>query len=389
MKVSKRAAPVALPALTSLRFFAALAIVIHHCNGVFWPAADLGPLDAGVSFFFVLSGFILTHVYFDVNGRFASYNASHTASYYFYTARIARIWPLHLVCLFLTIIFINVPEPFDLTVLLANAVMLHAWIPFDRYFFSYNYASWSISTELFFYLMLPLLLRISTWQRCAMLLFSLAIVLALALLSAAEHLPVWDTSGNQLSSTGLLYTNPLARFAEFLSGVICGVWWVKKTGGRSSSRSVGTVVECAAMVAFVLAFRFFLRGGATLSSSAWMLDASTRSLLSEWLSHVGLTPFAAVLIVVFAGHKGLLSQALSQRGWVFLGEISFALYLVHQISLRWLQQHGAQFTLPGFGLFIVGLIVLATILHLVIEKPARAWLMRRYNRDVVHPAMRQ
>lgn len=205
----------ALAALTSLRFFAALAIVIHHCNGVFWTAADLGPLDAGVSFFFVLSGFILTYMYHDTVAEKFDWRR-------FYTARFARIWPLHVVCLILTIAFVTVPEPFDGGVLVANSLMLHAWIPFDRYFFSYNYASWSISTELFFYLLFPFVLQSSATWRYALLTFSLATVMAFVLWGATAHLPVWDTAGNHLSSTGMLYTNPLARFAEFLLGVIGG-----------------------------------------------------------------------------------------------------------------------------------------------------------------------
>ena len=172
----------ALHALTSLRFFASLAIVVHHCNGVFWPAADLGPLDAGVSFFFVLSGFILAYVYHDPSsGQFAWGR--------FYVARLARIWPLHLVCLLLMIAFVKVPESFESGVLLANGLMLHAWIPFDRYFFSYNYASWSISTELFFYMLFPFALRCTPSMRFALLACSFAVVLALALFSAADGRP--------------------------------------------------------------------------------------------------------------------------------------------------------------------------------------------------------
>jgi peptidoglycan/LPS O-acetylase OafA/YrhL len=50
--------------LTALRFFAAFAILIHHAKGNFFPPEFLAglPLDAGVTFFFVLSGFILSHV---------------------------------------------------------------------------------------------------------------------------------------------------------------------------------------------------------------------------------------------------------------------------------------------------------------------------------------
>ena len=52
----------ALHALTSLRFFAAAMIVVHHTHHYFGYGTDLAmriALDRGVSFFFVLSGFIL------------------------------------------------------------------------------------------------------------------------------------------------------------------------------------------------------------------------------------------------------------------------------------------------------------------------------------------
>lgn len=59
-----------LPALTGLRFFAAIAIVLHHMRGTFGFPSDFltqFPLGNGVSFFYVLSGFILTYVYRERN----------------------------------------------------------------------------------------------------------------------------------------------------------------------------------------------------------------------------------------------------------------------------------------------------------------------------------
>lgn len=79
-----------LPALTGLRFFAAFAIVVLHGMAA-WPlpifVAELA-LNQGVSFFFVLSGFILTYVYRDLSGKGAVRE--------FYIHRIARIWPVHI-----------------------------------------------------------------------------------------------------------------------------------------------------------------------------------------------------------------------------------------------------------------------------------------------------
>jgi peptidoglycan/LPS O-acetylase OafA/YrhL len=391
-----------LSALTSLRFAAALAIVVHHCNGVFWPAAVLGPLDAGVSFFFVLSGFILTYVYRDVPLTGAHVRA-------FYRARLARIWPLHLVCLFLTIAFIAVPEPFDPGVLAANALLLHAWIPLDRYFFSFNYVSWTISTEVFFYLSFPFIMAHARRWLNRTLILALLLVVALALTSYWAHLLPWETTHDHLSSTGLLYTNPLARLGEFLFGVATGVLF-QNEGAESESLSVAegkrqrllwSCAEIASVALFVVGYRYLLWGYAPaihtilLSAGATSVPltsiAGESALLSqisplasmvvnEWANHVGLTPFAVLLIYVFAHQRGVLSHGLGQRWLVFLGEMSFALYLVHQIVLRFFQQHAWRDDLVGFVEYLTCAFLAAAALHVLLEKPARAWLGARAQR---------
>src|SRR5260370_9304602 len=90
-----------LDALTGLRFFAAFAIVIHHSRGTFLTADRLSdwPLDSAVSFFFVLSGFVLTHVYPQLPSR------EHIGKFLF--SRFSRIWPVHLFSLFLTLFFLS------------------------------------------------------------------------------------------------------------------------------------------------------------------------------------------------------------------------------------------------------------------------------------------
>src|SRR5262245_7472899 len=90
-----------LDALTALRFFAAAAVVIHHSRGLFLPQALGGWLLAkfGVSFFFVLSGFILVHVYPELpTGR---------SVVRFWMARVARLWPLHLVSIGLLFVLVD------------------------------------------------------------------------------------------------------------------------------------------------------------------------------------------------------------------------------------------------------------------------------------------
>src|SRR5579863_1388808 len=94
MTIPNRVSVENLPALTSLRFVAAMMIVFWHCAGAGmpWPWLRYAPasLVHGVSFFFVLSGFILTHVY--RSRGFPGYKR-------FVTLRIGRLWPVHAVAI--------------------------------------------------------------------------------------------------------------------------------------------------------------------------------------------------------------------------------------------------------------------------------------------------
>ena len=89
--------PPDLRALTTLRFLAALWVVLFTA----WQYLDIGVVPVavtkgylGVEVFFVLSGFILSHVYLEAAGRKEGFSYRG-----FLWARIARVYPLHLVTL--------------------------------------------------------------------------------------------------------------------------------------------------------------------------------------------------------------------------------------------------------------------------------------------------
>lgn len=114
-----------------MRFFAAIMVVAIHLRGLFgiprdW-AADV-PLMQGVSFFFVLSGFILTHAYPRL--------ATSTNQVNFWVARFARIFPLHLITLCLAIA-VDTGKQEVLTTLyggtasVMDVLLLRAWVPID------------------------------------------------------------------------------------------------------------------------------------------------------------------------------------------------------------------------------------------------------------------
>lgn len=167
-----------IAALTSLRFVAAMAVVLFHSGGPGLTHAGVLPTPLvnllgngylGVPFFFVLSGFILTHVYQDRLGTRAQ-----TRRYG--VARMARVYPVYLLALGLTAIWVPL-EDWSLASF-PQFVMLQSWTPAwpgGAWFENWNIAAWTLSIELVFYLTFPVLLvwldRLSTaglWRSVAL-----------------------------------------------------------------------------------------------------------------------------------------------------------------------------------------------------------------------------
>ncbi|HEX6528263.1 MAG TPA: acyltransferase family protein, partial [Burkholderiales bacterium] len=117
-----------LEQLTSLRFFAALMIVFHHADGMFGIGRSPVNLGQGVSFFFVLSGFILTYVY-------PSLDAGREVRR-FWLARFARIWPAYLATFLLAFALLFLE--WDGVTGVAHLAMVQAWLPLSVFYFSYN-----------------------------------------------------------------------------------------------------------------------------------------------------------------------------------------------------------------------------------------------------------
>lgn len=143
-----------LDTLTSLRFVAAVMIVVGHGYAYFhYPDFPLHfPLNQGVSFFFVLSGFVLAYAYPELP------SVKHVTR--FIWARFARIWPAHIASIVLMLCLVPptlwyVPPSHPLLYSIANVLMVQAWIPFQESYLGLNGVSWSISTEFFFICVSP------------------------------------------------------------------------------------------------------------------------------------------------------------------------------------------------------------------------------------------
>jgi len=363
--------PEKLHALTSLRFFAALAIVMHHCRELFLPPSALldWPLGQGVSFFFVLSGFILAYVYPELKTTRAVLE--------FWKARIARVWPVHAACLFLLILLapqfrVWNPGPF-----LLNCFLLHSWAPWPDLFFSFNGPSWSVSTELGFYALFPVMIKgfCRNWWKV----LTAAAVLLVCLMVACEvfELPAFDIKTNTISTLSLLYISPLGRLFEFVVGMCSAVLWTSFRPRMGSNLWWWTMAELSSVVLVFWVARYGTQ------HLILMAVAGPLPVAAVWLMHAGAFMSFAVLIVTFASGSGLLGRLLSTSPLVFLGEISYSMYMLHQV-LIWGYVSNFGWTAPAtqtptaLVCFLSVVLISSAALHLSIERTCRNMLTQSF-----------
>jgi peptidoglycan/LPS O-acetylase OafA/YrhL len=360
-----------LDALTSLRFVAAAMIVLSHAHPLFgsFGIANAAPMGQGVSFFFVLSGFILTYNYPSLPDK--------AAIQHFWLARFARVWPLHAVmCLLWIAVLFDFdrqqffPGVWGMIKLGANLLLLQSWVPLKEWSLSFNGVAWSLSVEAFFYLCFPLL--IAAWRRHWHWLFATQGLMILCFLLVGNYfaLPAED-SYDGIGLLGLVYFNPLVRLFEFTVGILVAKFVLEKRADTVTlTVSQWLFLEIAVLAPAVigmLAAANFVGIGQTIGKS-----------FAYYFTRDGLWLFWALLIGVFALSQGPIARALSARVPVFLGEISFALYLCHALLIHYLTPYAdtiARFGWRGALLWWVAVLTLSALLFIGVEKPMRQWIL--------------
>jgi len=355
-------------ALTSLRLFASVFIVVDHSTDQSqgW-IRDL-PFYQGVTFFFVLSGFILTYSYPSLLNR--------SAIKAFWVARFARVWPAYLVSLLLAVVLLpgdfgdaaNLKGTFPLVL---GILCLQSWVPLPQWYFAGNAVCWSISVEAFFYACFPWLVRDldRTWPLklgiCA------SAVIAIIITIGMLHLPNYASTVTELDADALIYIFPLTRLVDFMTGMAAASMFRQYRWTRIEQAGTATILEAAIVVTII--------AQCALGPTWYEGDSPVHRLFSNgaalWIERSGSAPLYALLIVVFAQEKGALSRALRGRFWVLGGEISFALYLLHQIWLRWMRSHAAIVDLVPHDLiwvlYTALIFVTSYAMWALIEKPCR------------------
>jgi len=366
MKQSER-----IDSLTGLRFFAAFLIFLWHLRGYFLPNDAFGrffPAGA-VPLFFVLSGFVLS-----VSGmRGRSWTD-------FFVARVARIWPAHMAALVLLFaVFwpwskVYFDDAQSLANLALNVTLIQDWFPINAIYGGYNGVSWSISAEMFFYAIFPLLFFIANRRPLRLLVVGPVLVVSFILCVSAA-IPSIDHAW-------LGAMNPISGAWAFIFGVLCGTWFMRDTArGKRIGAAGWTAIELAAIALALLG------NGRYLTPDLSGLPLPVQMFAKD----LGPAPVYAMLITVLALSKGWIARALSGKVLVYLGEVSFSFYLVHQIIIRWYADKTALFDGASWGarlgfVTLASLLVSMLIFHCV-ETPCRKAIVNAWkNRKSTHAA---
>ena len=342
-----------LKPLTSIRFFAALWVVLYSYVKELNVPINVGLAEhgyLGVDLFFILSGFILSYVYLEAfgAGRFNYLS--------FVNLRLARIYPLHIATLLFTLALIAVAAikgvPLDANAgnwasLPAHLTLTQAWGLAPSA--SFNHASWSISAEWFAYLTFPVA-AVMAWRlrNRPVLAVGLAAALVVALNLAFAAL-----AGFSLTHATFQW-GALRIVPSFLLG--CALFLAWRSGAVSNPR--------------------LALAGAAISSLAVIIAASFSGSDIVIVLALGLL----VLSVSGLGRDG--TGILSSRVFVYLGEISFATYMIY-VPWKWVFLKGVNALLgaghTGLPFFwwlagLLALVPLSMAAHQLIERPFRSIL---------------
>ena len=357
--------PTQLLQLTSLRFFAALAVLFFHqgyLSSKDNPIKDFASIFftegyAGVSFFFVLSGFILSYSY-----QKNLLDKQISAKKYL-LLRLARIFPLHLVVAFIFLFFAIDRINFEfLKSALLNLVLLQSWIPSPGYYFSLNAVSWSLSVELFFYFSFIFLAIFSTKTLVRIALSLFLVISTLAAYVILNGGGSWTAAnGNLKLSHWFFYINPAVRLLDFVIGML-----VYRLSIAQPLKKFSSFNEIFSLLLLFLGVYIF---------SIYKFPEILRSQLLY-------LPFIAYVIYSFADGEGLLSKGLKAKTLILLGEASFSLYLIHQpiivISYTAYQKHYAHIPLIIFSIVITLFCLFASVLiYKIFEKPIHGYLRKK------------
>jgi peptidoglycan/LPS O-acetylase OafA/YrhL len=339
-----------LEQLTFTRFIAVFTIVIFHFGTKIYPFNIpvinflFTSANVGVSYIYILSGFVMIIAYHQKKETGIQLKT-------FYKARFARIYPVYLLALFITIAYYIIENRvYTKTDIILNLLAIQAWVP--NYALSLNTPGWSVSAEIFFYILFPFLFnRLYRKFETKKLIYVATIIWLITqfILNIGLHTKFYK--GFPSASHDLLFYFPLMHLNEFLIGNITGLLFAnrKNTTGKKNDWFI-----IAVLILFIVALKFL-----------------TQLNFHDGLFAVFFVPFIYLLSV----NNHFITRIFTKRTLVFLGEISYALFILQKpfflFGRKYLLLWGIKNTTAAFYIITAALLLFSAITYAFIETPVR------------------
>jgi peptidoglycan/LPS O-acetylase OafA/YrhL len=341
-----------LTSLTAGRGFAALLVAVHHSclvwGGILTPIGNVGWL--GVAYFYILSGFVLAW----------SWSPDKSTSE-FYVHRIARIYPMHIITLALSLTaFLLTGSRFggyvgNLPGTIAQLFLAHDWLPgHPNVRQAWNGVSWSLSAEFAFYLCAPALLKWSAKATSATLLNVGATLYVLT-----TCIGVGSEAWHAESVYDFMQYHPLARLPEFIYGIVAAR--LLQRGAKIDASPLGRLAAFAPIVIYVA-----------------VNDHRNAVVMVSLCVPVFLLFILSGASNDIRGKRSMFTHGLPQ----LIGEASFSLYMTHTLLLG-VMAHAVRvlhLQAPAtilISLFLAASVAVSIVCYQFVELPLRRLIVSR------------
>ena len=292
--------------LTVLRGIFIIMIVLHHLN------LYEGGGSLGVAFFFMLGGFALSLGYYDKTCK------SDFSFFQYFRRRCEKFFPLHWLCLIailpLSLWSIikgtgNISD--TLLTLIPNALLLQSLIPINSVYFSFNAVSWYLSATMILSVLFPCIVKslnkLSDRSKIETLIIILSAYFMLVCFLPIEY------------RHPILYINPFVRVVDFIIGIYLFLLYRKITTNEQAIGYPNRLIVVISLMMIILT---------TVTS----IIASKDTVLIAAVYWLPLSVLIISSMIKTDIWRGKIYNLL-----VRIGELSFPMFLSHQIVIRYIR----------------------------------------------------
>ena len=354
-----------ITSLQALRFIFALFILSkHYPLDAYHPHLLGGAGPMGVSFFLILSGFVMS-VGYEERTKLPSFSWKS-----FMLKRLIRLWPLHLLCLGAWIILAYgawgssaiYPLP-----LLGNALLLQC-LPVAH--IEGNGVAWCLSVLVLFYAIYPLFARLKNVQ-----LILFALLIHIGLLSFEPYILNLPPLPEFNIHWWYWYQSPVSRIIDFIIGILCyrSFQYIVKDHEDHLRRYLS------------IPYRWIIELIPVTLCACLLMSLISHYTYYRMVVYFYLPCYLMILVFALSStypNRASIANLISRPWLIYLGEISFSFYMIHNLVILSVKQILSRIA-PGVGweprlaITVIVTILLSILINRYYETPIANYLSKR------------